>query len=81
MKGCPSHPQCGFSRTAVGMLAAAGCDAADADGTNKIAADVAVNAYAHFDILEDAEVRQGLKEYSSWPTCKFYFYLLALRAC
>ena len=24
--------------------------------------------YGHFDILEDEEVRQGLKEYSKWPT-------------
>uniref|UniRef100_A0A914ZBA9 Glutaredoxin domain-containing protein n=1 Tax=Panagrolaimus superbus TaxID=310955 RepID=A0A914ZBA9_9BILA len=24
--------------------------------------------YWTFDILEDAEVRQGLKEYSEWPT-------------
>jgi Grx4 family monothiol glutaredoxin len=25
-------------------------------------------SYQHFDILGDEEVRQGLKEYSNWPT-------------
>ena len=24
--------------------------------------------YATFDVLEDADIRQGIKEYSSWPT-------------
>ncbi len=24
--------------------------------------------YETFDVLEDAEIRQGIKEYSSWPT-------------
>ena len=24
--------------------------------------------YGHFDILQDEEVRQGLKEFSKWPT-------------
>ena len=24
--------------------------------------------YETFDILEDAEIRQGIKEYSNWPT-------------
>jgi len=24
--------------------------------------------YGHFDILEDEQVRQGLKNYSNWPT-------------
>jgi len=24
--------------------------------------------YGHFDILEDEEVRQGLKKFSNWPT-------------
>ena len=25
-------------------------------------------SYGHFDILSDESVRQGLKQYSSWPT-------------
>ncbi len=34
--------------------------------------------FGHFDILQDEEVRQGLKEYSKWPTypqvpCKLLF--------
>ena len=30
--------------------------------------DSLVDDYATFDVLADAEVRQGLKEYSAWPT-------------
>jgi len=50
MKGLPSGPQCGFSRTIVGMLDETGVP------------------YDAFNILEDDEVRQGLKEFSDWPT-------------
>lgn len=28
-----------------------------------------VAAFGSFDILQDPEVRQGLKAYSNWPTC------------
>ena len=50
MKGLPSGPECGFSRTIVGIL----------DETGE--------PYDAFNILEDDEVRQGLKEFSDWPT-------------
>ncbi|KAF8387367.1 glrx-3 [Pristionchus pacificus] len=50
MKGDPSAPKCGFSRTIVGML-----------NEHSI-------AFGSFDILSDEDVRQGLKEYSNWPT-------------
>jgi Grx4 family monothiol glutaredoxin len=50
MKGLPSAPQCGFSRTLIGMLDESGM------------------SYDAFNILEDDEVRQGLKAYSDWPT-------------
>lgn len=50
MKGSPSAPQCGFSRTLVGLLREAGV------------------RYGFFNILADQEVRQGLKEFSEWPT-------------
>jgi len=50
MKGSPSNPRCGFSRSLVELLK-----------TEKI-------AFASFDILEDDEVRQGLKAYSDWKT-------------
>lgn len=50
MKGNPSQPKCGFSRTLMEMLKGTGV------------------AFETFDILEDEEVRQGLKEYSKWPT-------------
>jgi Grx4 family monothiol glutaredoxin len=50
MKGLPSAPQCGFSRTIVGILDELGV------------------SYDAFNILEDEEVRQGLKTFSDWPT-------------
>ncbi|XP_034254908.1 glutaredoxin-3 [Thrips palmi] len=50
MKGNPSQPKCGFSRTLMEILKGTGVD------------------FETFDILEDEVVRQGLKEYSKWPT-------------
>lgn len=50
MKGSPSAPQCGFSRTLVGLLREEGI------------------RYGFFNILADNDVRQGLKEFSEWPT-------------
>lgn len=50
MKGNPTTPRCGFSRTIVSIL-----DSYKAD-------------YSTFDILQDNEVREGLKKYSNWPT-------------
>ena len=50
MKGSPSNPRCGFSRSLVELLK-----------TEHI-------AFASFDILEDNEVRQGLKSFSDWKT-------------
>ncbi len=53
MKGTKDFPRCGFSANAVNVLRMAG---------------VAEDDIASFDILEDPEVRQGIKEYSNWPT-------------
>lgn len=53
MKGNASFPMCGFSGRAVQILKASGLD------LNKL---VTVN------VLEDEAVRQGVKEYSQWPT-------------
>ncbi|CCD68479.1 Glutaredoxin 3 [Caenorhabditis elegans] len=50
MKGDPSAPRCGFSRTIVELL-----------NSHKI-------KFGSFDIFSDEAVRQGLKEYSNWPT-------------
>ncbi len=50
MKGSPSNPRCGFSRSLVELLKLEGI------------------TFASFDILEDEEVRQGLKAYSDWKT-------------
>ncbi|CEG65943.1 Putative Glutaredoxin [Rhizopus microsporus] len=53
MKGTPDAPMCGFSRAAVQILQVQGVD------FNK------VNA---FNVLEDPELRESIKEYSEWPT-------------
>ena len=53
MKGTASFPQCGFSGRAIQILKAVGVD------TKNIAT---VN------VLEDPEIRQGIKDYSHWPT-------------
>ncbi len=53
MKGDASFPQCGFSGRAVQILQACG---------------VKPDQLKTVNVLEDAEVRAGIKEYSSWPT-------------
>ena len=53
MKGNASFPQCGFSGRAIQILKAVGVDTRTLKTVN---------------VLDDAEVRQGIKEYSNWPT-------------
>ncbi|MBV8617749.1 MAG: Grx4 family monothiol glutaredoxin [Curvibacter sp.] len=53
MKGTASFPQCGFSGRAVQILKACGVDPKGLKTVN---------------VLEDPEIRQGIKEYSQWPT-------------
>ncbi|MDR0226968.1 MAG: Grx4 family monothiol glutaredoxin [Burkholderiaceae bacterium] len=53
MKGSASFPMCGFSGRAIQILKACGVD------TKNIAT---VN------VLDDQEIRQGIKDYSNWPT-------------
>ncbi|KAI0676014.1 glutaredoxin [Trametes maxima] len=53
MKGTPEAPQCGFSRAAVQVL--------DIHG-------VPPEKMKTFDVLEDSELRQAIKEFSDWPT-------------
>ncbi|WP_395025537.1 Grx4 family monothiol glutaredoxin [Comamonas odontotermitis] len=53
MKGTASFPQCGFSGRAVQILKASGVDARNITTVN---------------VLEDPEIRQGIKDYSQWPT-------------
>ena len=54
MKGNASFPMCGFSGRAIQILKAVGVDTAAALTT--------VN------VLEDEGIRQGIKDYSRWPT-------------
>ncbi|KXJ87687.1 thioredoxin-like protein [Microdochium bolleyi] len=53
MKGTPEMPQCGFSRASIQILGLQGVDPAK---------------FAAFNVLEDDELRSGIKEFSDWPT-------------
>jgi monothiol glutaredoxin len=53
MKGTPEFPQCGFSRATIQTLGQQGVDP---------------EKFAAYNVLEDAELRDGIKEFSEWPT-------------
>jgi monothiol glutaredoxin len=53
MKGNANFPQCGFSGRAIQILKACGVDTKTVKTVN---------------VLEDDAIRQGIKEYSNWPT-------------
>ncbi|PSK39407.1 monothiol glutaredoxin-5, mitochondrial [Candidozyma pseudohaemuli] len=53
MKGTPEFPQCGFSRATIQILGQQGVDPVK---------------FAAYNVLEDPELRDGIKEYSQWPT-------------
>ena len=53
MKGNASFPMCGFSGRAIQVLKACGVD---------------TKALKTVNVLEDDGIRQGIKEYSQWPT-------------
>ncbi|MDM0038130.1 Grx4 family monothiol glutaredoxin [Variovorax sp. J22G21] len=53
MKGNASFPMCGFSGRAIQILKAVGVDTRTLKTVN---------------VLEDDGIRQGIKEYSQWPT-------------
>jgi monothiol glutaredoxin len=53
MKGNASFPQCGFSGRAIQILKASGVDPKTVKTVN---------------VLEDPEIRAGIKDYSNWPT-------------
>jgi monothiol glutaredoxin len=53
MKGNASFPQCGFSGRAIQVLKASGLD---------------LKKLKTINVLEEPEIRQGIKEYSNWPT-------------
>ncbi|CCG84820.1 protein of unknown function [Taphrina deformans PYCC 5710] len=53
MKGTPEQPMCGFSRATIQILGLQGVD------PKKLSA---------FNVLEDSDLREGVKEFSEWPT-------------
>ena len=53
MKGNASFPQCGFSGRAIQILKACGVEPKSIKTVN---------------VLEDDEIRAGIKDYSNWPT-------------
>jgi monothiol glutaredoxin len=57
MKGTPIFPQCGFSAKATSLLREC-LEAAGAKDTDVL----------YVNVLEDAEIREGIKQYGQWPT-------------
>jgi monothiol glutaredoxin len=55
MKGTPIFPQCGFSSTAIAIL-------------ERLGVDVEGDDFTSVDVLADPAIRQGVKEFSDWPT-------------
>jgi monothiol glutaredoxin len=53
MKGDANFPMCGFSGRAIQILKACGVDP---------------KAVTTVNVLEDDEIRQGIKDFSNWPT-------------
>ena len=53
MKGSASFPMCGFSGRAIQILKSCGVDTKTVKTVN---------------VLEDDGIRQGIKDYSNWPT-------------
>ncbi|MBK8073305.1 MAG: Grx4 family monothiol glutaredoxin [Ramlibacter sp.] len=53
MKGSAAFPMCGFSGRAIQILKACGVDPRTVRTVN---------------VLDDEAIRQGIKEYSNWPT-------------
>ena len=53
MKGTAQFPMCGFSGRAIQILKACGVEPKDVKTVN---------------VLDDDAIRQGIKEYSHWPT-------------
>ncbi|MDO4705791.1 Grx4 family monothiol glutaredoxin [Allofranklinella schreckenbergeri] len=53
MKGHANFPMCGFSGRATQILKACGVD---------------LKTLFTVNVLEDQEIRQGIKDYSQWPT-------------
>jgi len=53
MKGSASFPMCGFSGRAIQILKAFGVDPKGLKTVN---------------VLDDPDIRQGIKDYSQWPT-------------
>ncbi|KAG4303461.1 hypothetical protein PCANB_000303 [Pneumocystis canis] len=53
MKGTPENPMCGFSRTVINILNFHSIDP---------------TKLSTFNVLDNDQIRQGIKEYSNWPT-------------
>ncbi len=53
MKGTPSFPMCGFSARTAEILKACG---------------IAQSQYKSVNVLEDPDIREGVKLYGKWPT-------------
>jgi len=59
MKGTPVFPQCGFSSKAVSLLR---------DCLQKCQPAITEKDVLYVNVLEDSEIREGIKQYGQWPT-------------
>ncbi len=59
MKGTAIFPQCGFSAKAVSILK---------ECLNKSTPALANDEVLYINVLEDPEIREGIKAYGQWPT-------------
>jgi monothiol glutaredoxin len=59
MKGTAIFPQCGFSAKAVDILK---------EYLHADAATITEKDILYVNVLEDPEIREGIKEYGQWPT-------------
>lgn len=57
MKGTPVFPQCGFSAKVTALLSKCLKEAA-----------APADAVLYVNVLEDPEIREGIKQYGQWPT-------------
>jgi len=67
MKGTPRAPQCGFSNMVCRILDGHGERRARGAEAGQLNPFAGVN-YASRNVLEDPELRQGIKAFSAWPT-------------
>lgn len=68
MKGTPSRPQCGFSNMVCRILDGHGAPVRGSIISTRPDSARAGVAYASRNVLEDPQLREGIKMFTAWPT-------------